>query len=67
DNALSMAAMYGLSAREALDEARHVARVVDGWPVHFIAQGVSAEATAQLADQIDRPFLRKQRRALMEG
>jgi len=40
---------------------------VEGWQVHFIAQGVSAEATALLADQIDRPFLRKQRRALMEG
>ncbi|WP_300649109.1 type II toxin-antitoxin system HipA family toxin [Hydrogenophaga sp.] len=65
DNALSMAAMYGLSAREALQEARGVAGVVDRWHAHFIAQGVSAETTALLADQIDRPFLREQRRALL--
>ena len=65
DNALSMAAMYGLSAREALEEARRVAGVVDGWQAHFIAEGVSAAATALLADQIDRPYLREQRRALL--
>ncbi|MFW2358248.1 type II toxin-antitoxin system HipA family toxin [Hydrogenophaga sp.] len=65
DNALSMAAMYGLSAREALQEARRVAGVVHGWQAHFNALGVSAAATALLADQIDRPFLREQRRALL--
>ena len=42
-----------------------VAGVVDRWRAHFIAEGVSAEATALLADQIDRPFLREQRRALL--
>ena len=64
-NALSMAAMYGLSRPEALEEARRVARVVDGWQAHFTELGVSASAIALLADQIDRPFLREQRLALL--
>ncbi|QHE74724.1 type II toxin-antitoxin system HipA family toxin [Hydrogenophaga sp. PBL-H3] len=67
DNALSMAAMYGLGDREALDEARRVARVVDGWQAHFNSLGVSAATTALLADQIDRPFLREQRRSLLSA
>lgn len=45
-HALSMAAMCGLSGRETMQEARRVARVVDGWRVHFNSLGVSAEATA---------------------
>lgn len=64
-NALSMAAMYGLSAREALGEARRVALVVHGWQAHFGSLGVSVAATTLLADQIDRPFLREQRLALL--
>lgn len=41
-----MAAMCGLSGRETMQEARRVARVVDGWQAHFNSLGVSAEATA---------------------
>ncbi len=65
DNALSMAASYGLTSREARDAARRVAAVVGGWRSHFSAMGVDENTIALLADQIDRPFLRDQRQALL--
>lgn len=64
-NALSMAAAYGMDAREAQEEARRVALVVNGWQNHFRAAGVGAQAIALLADQIDRPFLSQQRQHLL--
>lgn len=64
-NALSMAAAYGIDAREAQEEARRVALVVNGWQNHFRAAGVDAQAIALLADQIDRPFLSQQRQHLL--
>jgi serine/threonine-protein kinase HipA len=67
DNALSMAASYGLTSREARDAARRVAAVVGGWRSHFSAMGVDENTIALLADQIDRPFLRDQRQALLSA
>jgi serine/threonine-protein kinase HipA len=66
-NALSMAASYGLTGREAREEARRVAVVVDGWQLHFSATGVDGNTIALLADQIDRPFLREQRKVLLSS
>lgn len=66
-NALSMGASYGLTAREAREEARRVALVVEGWRAHFSSVGVDANTLALLADQIDRPFLLRQRQALLSA
>lgn len=64
ENALSAANQYWLSARDALAEARTVARVVEGWQEHFSAQGVPKAAIAEIALHIDSPFLQEQRTAL---
>jgi serine/threonine-protein kinase HipA len=61
DNALSMAQFFGLDARQAANEVRTVARVVDGWKQHFEAQGVTARDIEMYASQIDRAFLLEQR------
>lgn len=65
DNALSQARNFRLSRPAALEEARTVALVVDGWRGHFAAQGVSANDIEALAAHIDRPYLRDQRQALL--
>lgn len=64
ENALSAAPQYWLTPQDALNEARQVARVVEGWQSHFAAQGVSPANLEDLAQHIDRPFLRDQRLAL---
>ena len=63
-NALSMSAMYGLARNEAVKEAQAVAHIVDGWKQHFTACGVTRGDIELYAEQIDRPFLRDQRREL---
>lgn len=63
DNALSEAAAFGLTRTEAEQAVREVAGVVDGWQAHFAHCGVSGTDIEWLATQIDRPFLRDQRRA----
>jgi serine/threonine-protein kinase HipA len=63
-NALSLSQMYGLAKNEAIKEAQTVARVIDGWKQHFAACGVTRGDIDLYAEQIDRPFLRDQRRAL---
>ncbi len=60
-NALSAASQYWLTPQEALTEARRVAQVVDGWQPHFAAQGLSQANLEELAQHIDRPFLKDQR------
>ena len=65
DNALSMAAAFGLKRQQALAEAKRVAAVVDDWPTHFKAAGVGPNTIASLAGQIDRPHLLEQRRSLI--
>lgn len=64
DNALSMCAQFGLTRDQAIDEARRVAKVVDGWKDSFLTAGVGAADVDQLAGQIDRAFLKDQRRGL---
>jgi serine/threonine-protein kinase HipA len=64
DNALSMCAQFGLKRDAAVAQAREVARVVRRWTTHFANEGVSARDLEYHEAQIDRPFLREQRRAL---
>jgi serine/threonine-protein kinase HipA len=64
DNALSMCAQFGLKRDAAVAQAREVARVVRRWTTHFANVGVSARDLEYHEAQIDRPFLREQRRAL---
>lgn len=63
DNAISEHSFFGLTHNEAVEEITRVVRCVDGWESHFKAAGVSSSDLQQLAAQIDRPFLRKQRLA----
>jgi serine/threonine-protein kinase HipA len=62
DNALTEPRAFALTAARAGEVAREVAKVVAGWRAHFKTQGVSARDIELLAEQIDRPFLREQRR-----
>lgn len=64
DNALSMCAQFGLKRDQAIDEARRVSKVVDGWQASFLAAGVGVADVEQLAGQIDRAFLKDQRQGL---
>jgi serine/threonine-protein kinase HipA len=63
-NALSMSPMYALTKNEAVKEAQAVAQAVDGWQQHFTACGVTRGDIDLYAEQIDRPFLRDQRREI---
>lgn len=67
DNLLSEHTAFGLRRPQALALAREVAQVVDGWQAHFAACGVSTGDLARLAEQIDRPYLLGERRALLKG
>ena len=62
ENALSAADQFWLSPKDAAAELRQVAQVVDVWRPHFLAQGLSPAVCDELAQAIDRPFLRDQRR-----
>lgn len=61
-NAMSMCASFGLTPAKARAEIRRVIAAIDGWKKHFAAVGVRAGDIASLEEQIDRPFLRDQRR-----
>jgi serine/threonine-protein kinase HipA len=61
-NALSMSSMFALERNGAIEEVRAVARTVDGWRKHFQECGVTRNDIELYADQIDRPFLKDQRR-----
>jgi len=61
-NALSMSRLFGLKRDEAAKEVGAVAAVVDRWQEHFAACGVTNKDIEYYATQIDRPFLRDQRR-----
>lgn len=63
DNALSMSALFALKKAEAQAEVARVAGVVAGWKQHFAAQSVTARDIEFHSEQIDRDFLRDQRRA----
>jgi serine/threonine-protein kinase HipA len=64
-NALSMGRMFSLDGDEAVKETRRVARVVHRWKEHFKSIGVSPRDIDLYAEQIDRPFLRDQRRSFV--
>ena len=66
-NALSLSQLYALTKDEAVKEAQAVARAVDGWKQHFAACKVTRGDIDLYAEQIDRPFLRDQRRELRTG
>jgi len=63
-NALSLSQMFGLAKKDAVKEAQAVAHVIDGWQQHFTSCGVTRGDIDLYAEQIDRPFLRDQRREL---
>ena len=63
ENAISEHSFFGLTYDEAAAEIARVVRSVDDWEKHFKAEGVSTSDLMQLVAQIDRPFLRQQRRA----
>jgi serine/threonine-protein kinase HipA len=62
DNALSMCQLFALKKDDAVAQLRKVCKVVEGWQRAFAHCGVSAADIDLLADQIDRDFLRAQRR-----
>jgi serine/threonine-protein kinase HipA len=66
-NALSMSRMFSLDDDEPIDEVRKVATAVNGWKEHFRSVGVSSRDIDLYADQIDRPFLRDQRREFVDA
>jgi serine/threonine-protein kinase HipA len=61
-NALSMATLFALTRDRAIDEVVKVVGVVDRWKEHFAALGVRRGDIDLYAEQIDRPFLRDQRK-----
>ena len=67
ENAISEHRLFGLTYDEAAAEIARVTRCVEGWAAHFKATGVSDSDLTQLIAQIDRPFLREQRRAWLES
>lgn len=62
ENAMSMCGMFSLKKGEAVREIRDVARIVSRWREHFSSCGVVAGDIDAYAEQIDRPFLREQRK-----
>ena len=54
DNALSMHVSYGMTRRDAVEEAQRVTQVVAGWQAHFAAAGVNKNSLRRLAETIDR-------------
>ena len=62
-----MCSQFGLQRDAAVQQARDVARVVRRWTTHFANEGVSARDLEYHATQIDRPFLREQRQALLRS
>jgi serine/threonine-protein kinase HipA len=64
ENALSEAALFGLSEKEARAQAASVASACAAWQSHFRKAGVSAHDIDYLARFIDRDFLRDQRNSV---
>ena len=64
-NALSMSRMFSLDTDAAIKEVRKVARVVDRWKEHFKTHAVTRSDIDLYAGQIDRPFLKDQRKEFL--
>jgi serine/threonine-protein kinase HipA len=62
DNALSMSRMFSLTPGEAQKEVKAVVRVVKEWKEHFKRCGVTQRDIEFCAEQVDRDFLKDQRR-----
>jgi serine/threonine-protein kinase HipA len=67
ENALSECGQFGLKKSEAVAQVKRVCDTVAGWQAHFARLGVSAADIESLAAQIDRPFLRDQRRGFVSS
>jgi serine/threonine-protein kinase HipA len=67
ENALSEAAQFGLSRKDAVAEASAVAVVCSTWKEHFSGCGVSGNNIEAIAAHIDRPHLADQRRDVAES
>lgn len=65
DNALSMASSYGLSLKDATEQAKSVAQTVNIWRDHFKKTGVDQKIIDLISQQIDRDFLKFQREKLL--
>lgn len=63
DNAMSMCASFGLSNADARKEVAAVVQVVGDWRRHFKKSGVGNRDIDVLSEQIERPFLKEQRKA----
>lgn len=61
-NAISQCTRFGMNRQEAADVILEVIAVVDRWQQHFVECGVSGGDIELLADQLDGPELRGQRR-----
>jgi serine/threonine-protein kinase HipA len=66
-NALSMSLQFGLQKKAANEEIAAVARVIAEWKAHFKQLGVTQGDIDLYAEQIDRPFLKDQRDAYLQG
>ena len=64
DNALSEHRAFALTKTRAEGVCTEVARVVAKWRLHFKSHKISPRDIDQLAQQIDREFLKEQREAL---
>lgn len=67
DNALSECRSFLLTPGRARAVCKEVAKVVDGWQLHFRAAGVTPRDIALLAEQLDRDFLKEQRRGTLRS
>ncbi len=63
DNAMSMSRYFALNDKQARAEVVRVVQAVSAWKAHFASSGVSKRDIESIAEQVDRPFLREQRRA----
>ena len=65
ENALTELREFGIQRARAVELIQQVARVVHGWQVHFVQQGVCRADMELLQASIDRDALRMQRVAFL--
>jgi serine/threonine-protein kinase HipA len=61
-NALTQAHLFGLKTTQAHALVKEVVAVVSQWRLHFAQQGMTERDLDTIAQHLDRPFLRSQRR-----
>ncbi len=62
ENSLSMIQHFGLKPQEATNIVKEISLIISEWKKHFSDCGVSSNDIEDLAEQIDRPFLKDQRK-----